>query len=84
MVDTFTWLDKVNLFGLLATVAGIINVRTDGMLRAEVDEVLGSGTSANPLLPLSGNGGPGASEALSRGEGSGEGRPQSESDDSAV
>lgn len=84
VVDTFTWLEKVNLFGLLAAVAGIINVRTDGVLRAEIDAVLGSGTSANPLLPLSGNGGPGASQALSGGEGSGEGRPQSESDDSAV
>lgn len=84
VVDTFTWLDKVNLFGLLAAVAGIINVRTDGMLRAEVDEVLGSGTPANPLLPLTGNGAPGASRLPSGREGSGESRPQSASDDSAV
>lgn len=84
VVDTFSWLDKVNLFGLLAAVAGIINVRTDGMLRAEVDEVLGSGTSANPLLPLTGNDGRGASELLSGGERSGENRPQSRSEDSAA
>lgn len=71
VIDTFSWLDKVNLFGLLAAVAGITNVRTDGMLRAQVDEVLGSGTSANPLLPLTGNDGRGASELLSVGERSG-------------
>ncbi|KAK0738917.1 hypothetical protein B0T18DRAFT_492769 [Schizothecium vesticola] len=82
--DAFSWLDKVNLFGLLAAVAGIINVRTDGMLRAEVDEVLGSGASANPLLPLTGNNGPGASELPSGVEGSGENRQQSRSEDSAA
>jgi hypothetical protein len=84
VIDAFSWLDKVNLFGLLAAVAGIINVRTDGMLQAEVDEALGSGASANPLLPLAGNNGPGPSELQSGGEESGDSPPQPRSEDSAA
>ncbi|KAK1833638.1 hypothetical protein QBC39DRAFT_345707 [Podospora conica] len=66
--DAFSWLDSVNLVGLLAAVAGIINVRTDGMLQQEA----GSVASANPLLPLHQNGGVGDSQPQQEGEGSGD------------